>query len=460
MPNKLKALLHQLAALSCLLLTAPALRGDDAVDRLVAAEMRRQHIPGLSLAVVRNGKVLKLRGYGMANVEHRVAAGPHTIYQSGSMGKQFTAALILQFVDEGKLRLDDTLGRFFPAGPEYWKQVTIQQALSHTGGLPDYYGEQDLDLRRDYTRDELLEVFGKMPQLFPPGADWSYSNVGYVLLGFIAEDLGGKSYHRLVSERIFAPLGMRTARGIEEADIVPNRSAGYRSRDGRLLNQEWVAPSLNRTADGTLYFSASDLVAWDAALAQRRLLKPASYEVMFAPARLNDGKQVPYGLGWMVGHYGGRRVVHHSGHWQGFSTAIFRDLDDRLSVILLTNLGMVDTTRLARRIAAAYEPALAEPVRRPARLTPEQLRAFAGSYEFFPARRVVLSVEDGKLMAHAQGPFMRATNKRFELTPQAGGGFFHDEYDWYVTFTRDAHGLPAALVLHQFGGQFVAERRD
>ena len=428
------------------------------VDGWIETQMREQQIPGLSVAVIQGGTVRRLRGYGVADLENGVPATADTVYQSGSVGKQFTAALILKLAEEGRLSLDDRLGHFFPHGPPFWNEITIRQLLCHTSGLPDY-GDDDLDARKDYTHAQLVDVFARMHPLFAPGTSWSYSNIGYVLLGFIAEQVGGASYHQLVEQRIFAPLGMKTARGIDEAAIIPHRAAGYERRDGHLVNQTWVSPSFNQTADGSLYFAARDLVRWNAALRAHGLLSPRSDEAMWTPVVLPSGHAVPYGMGWYVGRYGSKRVIQHPGHWQGFSVAIFRDLTDDLTVAVLANVAGLDTLRMVRTIAAFYQPELAEPLRTAVPVRPDQLARYAGAYAFSPGTVISLRAVANGLQATVKGPLLDATDQTFVLQPTANSAFFYRPFDWYVTFRTAANGR-RILVLHRVGGEFEAPRTD
>jgi len=216
----------------------------DSIDRYVRSEIARQRIPGLSMAVLQGDSLLLARGWGEANVEHHVPAADSTIYQSGSVGKQFTSALVLRLVADGRLRLDDPISRWLPEGPPRWRRITVRHLLTHTSGLPDY-ADSTLDYRRDYSEDDLVRLAAGLHPLFEPGARWSYSNTGYVLLGVIIHRITGTFYGDLLRSQVFEPLGMRTARIISESDIVPNRADGYRLVEGRLEHQEWVAPKLN-----------------------------------------------------------------------------------------------------------------------------------------------------------------------------------------------------------------------
>jgi len=326
----------------------------DAVDDFVEAEMAKQSIPGLALLVSRGGQVIRAQGYGFANVELQVPVKPETIFQSGSMGKQFTATAVMMLVEEGKIGLEDPLSKYFPDAPAFWRQVTIRELLSHTAGFTDY--PKDFDMRKDYTEAQALKIVESIPPAFPPGTSWSYSNLGYLTLGILIHKVSGEFYGDFLEERIFRPLDMRTTRIISEADIVPNRAAGYRLVKGELKNQEWVSPTVNTTADGSLYFSIIDLAKWDAALYTQKLLQRSSLNEMWTVAKLKNGKpnSGDYGFGWFVEVKQGHRVVEHEGAWQGFETVISRYLDDKLTVVVLTNLDEGKPSTFADRVAEMY----------------------------------------------------------------------------------------------------------
>jgi len=353
-------MLRVLFILAVLLSTTPAATADP-VDDYVRGVMAAKKIPGASVAILRSGTVVKIQGYGLANIELDTPATPDTIYQSGSLGKQFTAAGILLLAEDGKLALDDRLAKHFPEGPSTWHRITVRHLLTHTSGLKDY-GSDEIDFRRDYSEEDLLKVARSVPLEFEPGTQWSYSNTGYLILGLLTSRLAGKHWSDFQTERIFQPLGMATTRVISERDIVRNRAAGYELDDkGEVKNQEWVAPSLNRLADGALYFSVKDLAAWEAALHARRFMKPASFEAWWTPASLGGRLTYPYGFGWGLGEQRGHRLIEHGGSWQGFRTAIARYVDQGLTIIVLANLAQAEPETMAHEIAGLVEAALERP---------------------------------------------------------------------------------------------------
>jgi CubicO group peptidase (beta-lactamase class C family) len=332
------------------------------VEALVLAEMQRQKIPGVAVGIVSHGEVIAGKGYGHANIELAVPVQADTVFQSGSLGKQFTAVAVMLQVQAGRLRLDDPLTKYFTGAPDSWRAITVRNLLNHTSGISDYTDEHDgkagVDYRRDYTEEQLTKLAYTLPLQFPPGSKWHYSNTGYLLLGALIRKVSGRFYGDILNEQVFAPLQMNSARIISEADIVQNRAAGYRLVKGELKNQEWVAPSLNTTADGALYLSVQDFIAWDRGLRAGAILRPESWAEVYRPATLSGGRSYPYGFGWVVATWNGKPWYHHSGAWQGFETYITRYLADDLTLVVLTNLADCSPERVADGIAQLIDKGL------------------------------------------------------------------------------------------------------
>lgn len=362
--------MKRLFAIVIFLLLASSLSAQSAFERaaddFVKGEMERQKIPGVSIAVIKDGKPVIVKGYGFANLEHQVPVKPETIFQSGSVGKQFTAAAVMLLVEDGRIALDAKIDAYLGNVPDSWSGITVRHLLSHTSGLTDY--PQSFDFRRDYTEDELLKIAGQIPLAFAPGERWEYSNLGYMVLGVIIGKVTGKFYGEFLRERIFVPLRMTSARIISEADIVPNRAAGYRVVSGEIKNQDWVSPSMNTTADGSLYFSILDLLKWDESLSKRSLLRTGSYDLIWKPTILNSGKPTSYGFGWSLKSVNGRRLIEHGGAWQGFRSFISRYVDDKVSVIVLANSSNANPQRIAHGVAELVDESIK--VRPPAGVDP------------------------------------------------------------------------------------------
>jgi CubicO group peptidase (beta-lactamase class C family) len=339
------------------------------IDSFVAKEMARQRIPGLAVGIYSRGTVLLAKGYGLSNVELNVPVKPETIFQSGSVGKQFVSAAIMMLMEEGKISLDDSVRKYFPDAPATWKPILVENLLSHTSGLSEYESEDRIGpkgpfyLRLDFTEDELAKKIEEMPIEWAPGSQWAYRNTNYVLLGIIIHKITGMRYDEFLGERIFKPLGMNATRLISERDIIPNRAAGYEiDEKGELKNQEWVSPTFDSTADGALYFNVLDLAKWDEALYGTKLLKQSSLDRIWTVYPLNDGKPNPagYGFAWEIGDQSGHKRIEHGGAWQGFTCNISRYPDNGVAVVVLTNLdaGHADPGVIAHVVAGLVNPAL------------------------------------------------------------------------------------------------------
>jgi D-alanyl-D-alanine carboxypeptidase len=386
---------------NCLL--AVAARADR-VDDYVREQMRRRHIPGLALAVVRDGRVVKERGYGLANVELRVPATPATVFEIGSVTKQMTAAAVMLLVEEGRVALDDPLSKYLPDTPEGWGHVTVRHLLTHTSGLRNYTGLTGFELTERLTRDEFIKRLAPHPLAFRPGDQHSYGNTNYSLLGYVVEAASGQGYWQFVSARLFGPLGMRATTDRDPRRLVPNRASGY-EWDGR----EWVGRDYDLTdvfSAGAVVSTVGDLVRWEAAFAGGRVLRPASLEQVWTPVRLNSGQTHPYGFGWYVETLRGRRVMRHTGHTAGFSASLARYPDDKLTVIVLTNLGTLGAGgRVGLGVAKLYAPTLslrslrpqADPDPQAARMVAAALRGLLSAQpdptHFTPERLKALSTD-------------------------------------------------------------------
>lgn len=404
------------------------------IDSLVRAEMATQRIPGVAVAVVLRDSVRVAAGWGYANVEHQVPVTERTIFQSGSVGKQFTAAAVLALVDDGRLRLDDPLLRWVPDAGRQWRGVTVRHLLSHTSGIPTY-SEELIDYRRDYSETDLVRLVRTLRPEFAPGERFSYSNTGYILLGIIVRAVSGEFYGDFLRARVWQPLGMSSARVISEHDIVPHRAAGYTLDGDSLRNQSWVSPVLNTTADGSLYLSLRDYIAWDRGIRRGAVLSDSSWRMSFTRAPMLGGRTAPYGFGWFVDSAGGAPYIHHGGSWQGFQVFYGRYAKHDLSIVVLTNLAQGDPQRISEQLAEVIDPALAIP------LPPE-------------ASREALERRVRALLARAASGGL--TRGDFSFTPE---GFFPDSPRAFRRLLAPL-GDPVAVVLERsarIGDDIIAQ---
>ena len=327
------------------------------IDAIVEGERASQKIPGVAVLIVQAGKPVVMRGYGLANVELQVPATDKTLFQTGSVGKMFTAALIMKQVEKGLIVLDAPISTYFPEAPASWKGITVRQMLNHTSGIPNY---TMADYKKVMDGDEagLGTASMALPLDFVPGSRWSYSNTAYVMLGLLVRRVTGRFYGDVLVDEVFKPLGMPTARNISEQEIIPQRADGYEMKAGTLVNQGYVPPLLNSTADGSLYMALADYRAWDRAVNAGALLSAASWAQIFKPVRLTSGRDVPYGFGWNLGFAGGQPYRGHSGSWQGFETSFEHYDRGDITIVVLANLAGAKPTAISRKLAAEIDPLL------------------------------------------------------------------------------------------------------
>jgi len=331
-------------------LAMPALA--DKVDDYLAAEMQGRHLPGLALAVIRNGKTIKTKAYGLANLELGVRATPETVFEIGSLTKQFTAACVMMLVDEKKLGLDDPIGKHFDV-PESWKPITVRHLLTHTSGIKNYTGLPGFEFSRQLKAKDFIGKLSEHPLASHPGSAFAYCNSGYNLLGFIIEKVTGESYWQFLSRRILRPLGMTSARSRDQKAIILNRASGYEKEREQLFNRD--SDLTDVFSAGALVSTVLDLAKWNAALDSDKLLNRSTREQLWTPFKLNNGQLSTYGFGWRVDDYKGKKNIGHSGSTAGFSASLQRFPDDKLAIIVLCNSGEQNiATILARGVADVY----------------------------------------------------------------------------------------------------------
>lgn len=300
-----------------------------------------------SVLIARNGVILINKGYGMANYELSVPNTAKTRFRLGSITKQFTAAAILQLQEKGLLDLDAPLTRYLPDYP-HGDLISIHQLLSHTSGIANYTdfpGFMD-NLGAPTSVEKVIASFKDKPLASQPGQKFSYNNSGYLLLGHIIEKVSGQSYEDYLTEHIFTPLWMKDTGYDHTETVLQNRASGYTSLNGRQLCNASYMDMSNAYSAGALYSTVEDLYLWDRALYTGSVLSRESLSKMFAPG------MGAYGYGWYIGQVSGRRVVHHGGNINGFSTYIARYIDDDVLVIVLSNLERAPVTQISWDLGA------------------------------------------------------------------------------------------------------------
>ena len=386
--------------------------------------------PGAAVIIVERGKTIYAAGQGLADVESRTPIRPDTVFRLGSITKQFSAAVLLQLVDEGRVSLDDPISKYVAGLPEPGGSATVRQVLNHTSGVQSYTGipgwMTEAKTNRPYTTAEMIAEFKDMPSPTRPGAAWAYNNSGYVLVGAIIEKVTGKPWHEAVRERIAKPLGLATIRyGVEEPGIA-NMAKGY------TLREAGVAPALKihmsvPHAAGALVGTVGDLAKWGEALHRGKVVKPASYAAMTAPTRMPDGETVPYGFGLGIAELRGQQAIGHGGGIFGFATDSTYLPGKDLFVAVFTNSDRPATPPgvAVRRLAAL---ALGNPYAEftTARVDAATIEPLLGSYRIDAAggepQQRLFYARDGKLFTKRSGaPEMEvfaAGNDRFFYGPQ------------------------------------------
>jgi len=345
--------MRTLAMLACV----PALclaQQPAAVDALFR-DFDRAGVPGASVMAIRDGKVLYQRGYGLADVEARVAATTATNYRLASVTKQFTAMCIMMLAERGKLAYDDPLSKFFPNYPAYGKQITIRHLLTHTSGLWAYEDAIPPERTTQLKDLDVLELLQRQTKTyFAPGSAYRYSNTGYAHLALIVEKVSGMRFADFLKKNIFDPLHMAGTVAFEEGvSVVAHRAYGYTARDGGFVRTDQSLTSAV-LGDGGIYSSVEDLYRWDQGLYTGRLVRAETLRQAFTPATLSDGKKTSYGFGWEIGELRGLANVHHSGSSVGFRTFILRFPEKRFSTIVLTNRSDANPDEIAGKIAELY----------------------------------------------------------------------------------------------------------
>ncbi len=406
-----------------------------AVDSIAGEALRAGRGVGMTIAVVRGGDTLVLKGYGQAHRERGTPAGADVVYPIGSVTKQFTGAAVVQLADQGRLSLDDEITKHLPEFPAQGHRVTLRQLLEHTSGIPEYGSLprfRRID-QRSATPDELAALVAGQPFGFAPGAAMAYSNSGYLLLGRVVERVTGSPWADYVRRNLLEPAGMRHSRHCGERAASP-RAAGYlwRGRVAAVVPEPgyaWAA------ASGSLCSTAGDLVAWNRALHGGKLLSSAAYREMTTPGRLGDGAALRYAGGIVVDSAFGRRVVYHGGAIYGFRSELRYFPDDSLSIVVLANSASAGPQAIATAIARHIYGDEVEG----APLAPANWREYEGTYRGprrAGSKAILVRSGGGLLVVHAS-PTVRAR--------YVGGDSFADGRERY-TFLRTGGRITALRI--------------
>ena len=346
----------RLAAL-ILLLSVTAVSQADDFDKKIEAWLQAKKVPGCAIAYSEGGKLKFSKGYGYANLEHKVRMRPEHIHELASISKQFTAACILQLMEKGKLSLDDPISKYFEGTNANWSKVKVRHLLQHTGGLADYL-EVFSNPGVAVTDASLINSIKDKPLRFEPGSKWEYSNSGYMVLGIIVSKASGMSSGEYLAKNVFQPSGMQTAVFNDTRSIVPNRADGYSIQNGKIVKEGFTSTSLSQTGDGQVMASALDLIAWDVALSSNKVLQRETQVLMNQPsaasAKTQNGAQTGYGFGVSLSRKEGKLVQSHNGGWMGTSTHFARYIDEKKCLVILCNSDSAPFAELIQLVRAKF----------------------------------------------------------------------------------------------------------
>lgn len=439
--------MKKILCLLCLIATSLQLLAQspqDKMDTLLTAYAKENKFNGAVL-VAQKGKIIYEKGYGYKNAEQKLPVDVQTVFQVGSITKQFTSAIIMQLQQEGRLSVEDKLNKYF-TGFVNGDKITIEHLLTHTSGIYNYTndaGWTKVDQTKSRSQTEMLELFKKYPADFEPGSNFNYSNSGYSILGYIIEKITKKPYEQVVRERILQPLQM-TNSGFDFTHLNSKEKAkGYFSTPDHKLTSAPIVDSTIAYAAGSLYSTTNDLYKWERAIYTNKILSPESWKAVFTPYKRK------YGYGWTIDSTHGRLTTAHSGGIDGFTSYLLRFPQEELVVIMMDNTMGTNLTKISRSLAAIVlnEPYEIPGPKKEIKVPEAILKQYVGQYQIAPSFGIEISVRDN-------GIFAKATNQEeFEIFAEKENRFFLKINDASIEFVKDAAGEATELILSQNGRQ-------
>lgn len=416
----------------------------DKMDTLLTAYAKENKFNGVVL-VAQKGTVLYQKGFGYKDAALKVPMNVHTIFQIGSLTKQFTAAVIMQLQQEGKLSVTDKLNKYF-TGFAHGDKITLEHLLTHTSGIYNYTNDTAWakgDLTKHYSQAQSLEKFKSYPPDFEPGTNFNYSNSGYSILGYIIERVTGKPYEQVVRERILQPVGM-TNSGFDFTHLKsPAKAVGYMAVTKDKTIPAPIVDSTIAYAAGSLYSTVGDLYKWERAISTNKILQPESWKAVFTPYKRK------YGYGWNIDSSNGRLTTMHGGGIHGFTSHLLRFPQEELVVIVLDNTSMPGLAKIARSLAAIVlnEPYDMPGPKKEIKVDEAVLKTYVGQYQIAPTFSIEVRVRDKRI-------FAQATNQEeFELFAEKENKFFLKINDATLEFVKDTSGQVTEFMLSQNGRQ-------
>ncbi len=422
---------------------------EEKVDEYLKTFVKNDRFSGVVL-IAQNDEIVLSKGYGYANRELGVKHTPEMKFRLGSITKQFTTMAIMQLHEKEKLSIYDPISHYLPDYPD-GDRITIHHLMSHTAGIPSFTSFPDYTktMMIPATPEDLIDRFRDKPLEFEPGEKFSYSNSGYILLGYILEKVAGQPYEDYVREHIFEVAGIHNSGYDNHSKIILNRASGYERKDDKIVNASYIDMSIPHAA-GALYSTVGDLYKWDRILYTNRLLDEKLMENMFTPVHDN------YAYGWTVSSMFDKKVISHGGGINGFHTNIARFVDDDVCIIVLSNIIPAPVNEITRDLAAiVFDKPYEIPKERTAIQIPEDiLKRYAGEYQLSPTFILSVTVEGNRIYTQATG------QQRVEIYPASETEFFLKVVEAEIHFTVEDDGTVSGLILHQGGMKMPAERME
>ncbi|MBL4604241.1 MAG: serine hydrolase [Flavobacteriaceae bacterium] len=390
------------------------------VDAIIAQDYLKD-APGISILIAKNGKTIYTNATGLANMELEVPLSSNSVFEIGSITKQFTSISILMLEEQGKLSITDNITKYIPDYPTHGKTITIHHLLNHTSGIKSYTAMQSFvsQARKDMTPTELIDVFKDEPMDFDPGEKFRYNNSGYILLGHIIEVITKNSYADFIEKNIFEPVGMTSSYYGSMKKIIPNRASGYSKRNNNIVNADYLSLTLPYAA-GSIMSTVGDLLKWQNALNANQLIKRSSLEKAIHGSTLNNGEKINYGYGLIASNLNGSQTIEHSGGIFGYSTnGIYLPKED-VYVIGLTNCDCSNAKQIVSKVAATVIGKPFYNKKDAITLNETQLKKWVGSYQFDENVIRFVTIKDGKIYSQREG------SDKLEIHPMSESTFMFD----------------------------------
>ena len=435
------------------------------IDSIVSLQYSATE-PGITILVAKDGKAIYKKALGKSNLELNIPIEVNSVFQIGSITKQFTAVSILMLAEQGKLNIEDKIGKYIPEYIEVGRDITIHHLLNHTSGIKNKtpLSEKNYTSRMDRSPKELITYFKDEPLAFMPGEKFKYSNAGYILLGQIIETISKQSYGQFIQENIFDKIGMTSSYCGDMKQVIPNRSTGYIIKQNEFVKSDYMNLSLAYSA-GAILSTTEDLLKWQNALLQNTLLKESSIKQAMTPTLLNSGKKIPYGYGFRFSRLGNSPVIAHTGSTKGFTSIALFLAQENMYITVLTNCNCKNVNNVAKQVAELFVTSpdvnkvsavtkTIEQEKKSIAVSAEILNNYTGTYEVKPNVNLTIGLDNtNQLYLLAPGQ-----TKKVELFAETQNHFFVKIVDAEITFNKNETNNVISLTMNQSGRKIIAKK--